>query len=798
MAALEDPNPDVREAAVVALWKQGAKARAAIPALKKAVADEDASVRNVASRALVAIIEAAAHEDLVRKAADRKLPAEERRQACRELAANNRDDEASIASLETLLAEADVKDLAAGAIKHIRARRGVGAALVRTIRGGGEQVVFSPDGTLLAGAVGREVKMWDALTGKDLLALKGFPGPIESVEFSADGKTLETASEDATVKLRDPASGQMRTLLEGHGGWIDSLEFSPDGKSLATASEDGTVKLWDAGTGRERATLTGHTGRIRDVDFSPDGKTLATQAWKGTLKLWDAATGQLRATLKAHAGRINSVVFSPDGKTLVTIGEDTAKFWDTATGQERRLLKDPPRIIWSAVFSPDGKTFITTGHLESKVWDAATGQERATLKGTVRLVSRVRFTPDGKTLITANRDGGVALWDVDTWQERATVKDAGLTRLSPDGKTLATAPDFGGIVTLRDVATGQERAALTVDTKWIKCMVFSPDSKMLATGDNQDTVKLWDVTTGKLRTTLKGHTRLAPPRPNFFSRDLFAAFSPDGNALAVASEDGAAARLWDISTGQLRATLEGCWPVAFSPDGKALATAGNVYAMKRWDVVTGKEVARSGDLQLRRAAPSRDRVYSPTGQILAVKGSERQVELRRNDSEGRVLVTFIAERSSTVHAVLSFSPSGRTLACEMDVGKGEGDRSRAIVLMEVSGDRPDSLKLKPRAVLKVEADGETGSCVQRATFSPSGKLLAAAVARKDKERGQFAEIKLWDARTDQELASVQEAQLVTSASFSPDGKFLASVGKDGTIKLWAVEVLLASARRQPE
>src|SRR6516165_5734136 len=76
IAALEDKNPDVREAAVVALWKQGVKAKAAIPVLKKALKDEDANVRAAATRALLDIDEALTHQDLVRRLSDRKLPAE--------------------------------------------------------------------------------------------------------------------------------------------------------------------------------------------------------------------------------------------------------------------------------------------------------------------------------------------------------------------------------------------------------------------------------------------------------------------------------------------------------------------------------------------------------------------------------------------------------------------------------------------------------------------------------------------------------------------------------------------------
>jgi WD40 repeat protein len=82
--------------------------------------------------------------------------------------------------------------------------------------------------------------------------------------------------------------------------------------------------------------------------------------------------------------------------------------------------------------------------------------------------------------------------------------------------------------------------------------------------------------------------------------------------------------------------------------------------------------------------------------------------------------------------------------------------------------------------------------VRAAAFSPDGRILAVAVAGKSDASG---EIKLWDARTGQELASLQDDKVVLSVTFSPDGKILASANKDGTIKLWATEVLLAPFRK---
>jgi WD40 repeat protein len=117
-----------------------------------------------------------------------------------------------------------------------------------------------------------------------------------SVVFSSDGKRIASASTDKTLKLWDAMTGRELATLNGHEDTVYCCCFSPDGSQIVSASEDQTVKLWDAATGRELATL-GNDDRVLACAFSPDARRIISNGV--VLSVWDVQQRRLLARLEA-------------------------------------------------------------------------------------------------------------------------------------------------------------------------------------------------------------------------------------------------------------------------------------------------------------------------------------------------------------------------------------------------------------------------------------------------------------------------------------------------------------------
>lgn len=480
---------------------------------------------------------------------------------------------------------------------------------------------FSPNGNLLAAANGKEIKLWNAQTGKEKLKLKDLKGTVSAVAWSPDGRTLAVASTKfgreygphlikiigiSEIKLFDVSTGKVIARLNDVGA-VNTLAFGLDGRVLLVGGvlpenkgEAAGMKIFDLHKGKVENLPTGVDYReaVDSLAVSPNGGLLAFRAGPATVKLLDTQKGTIAQTWDADSvgdaverptsrfllsvTRMLAVAFSTDGTTVSgETDQGEIKSWDQRTGELKRRLKfdqEDPSLIAA---STDGKSFAEVSEEKLLLWDATSDAKKTISLAGQEPATALALSANGQTLALANRSGVTLLSPTAEVLKKLVVQEGVVSRMafSPDAQQLAGADQFGN-VRIWNLASATIEKTLTTQAD-ITAMVFAPNGQTLAIADRDNTIVIWNL-----------QSSLAQGR--FQKQDAAInalAFAPNGQWLASGSDDRTIV-LWEIASGKSKRTFKGhdqtVASLAFSPDGRLLASGSGNASVVLWEVGSGK------------------------------------------------------------------------------------------------------------------------------------------------------------------------------------------------------------------
>ncbi|XP_038544278.1 apoptotic protease-activating factor 1 isoform X4 [Canis lupus familiaris] len=397
---------------------------------------------------------------------------------------------------------------------------------------------------------------------------------VKCCSWSADGTRIMVAAKNKIFLFDIHTGGLLAEIHTGHHSTIQYCDFSPQNHLAVVALSQCCVELWNMDSCLKVADCRGHLSWVHCVMFSPDGSSFLTSSDDQTIRLWE--TKKVCKNSAIVLKQEIDVVFQENEVMVLAVDNiKRLQLINGKTGQIDYLIEAQvsccclsPHLQYIAFGGEDGAVEILE-LLNNRIFQSRIGHKKT--------VRHIQFTDDGKTLISSSDDSSIQVWN---WQSeeyvflqahQETVKDF---KLLKNSKLLSWS--FDGTVKIWSIITGRIEKDFVCHQDTVLSCDISPDATKFSSTSADKTAKIWSFELLSPLHELRGHKGCV----------RCSVFSVDSTLLATGDDNGEI-RIWNVSNGELLhlcapilveegAATHGGWvtDLCFSPDSKMLVSAG--------------------------------------------------------------------------------------------------------------------------------------------------------------------------------------------------------------------------------
>uniref|UniRef100_A0A9R1SEQ4 Transducin beta like 3 n=2 Tax=Cyprinus carpio TaxID=7962 RepID=A0A9R1SEQ4_CYPCA len=490
-------------------------------------------------------------------------------------------------------------------------------------------MTFDCTSTLLAtGGCDGTIKLWDVVKQYCTHNLKGSSGVVHLVEFHPDISRLQlfSSSVDCGIRIWDLRTSKCICVLESHYSAVTSLAFSPDGQTLISSGRDKICSVWDLKKKAVKRTVPVYEA-VEGVVLLPgksdysqmgvkgEGLHFVTAGSKGVLRVWDSSSARCVFTqMLPDAPALNTEEADLDPRSLMQLlPMPRSNRLVTVTAEHNILIYQMPALTVQQQFvgynddildvkflgKDDTHIVVATNSSQLKVFELATNSCQI-LYGHTDTILSIDVFRKGSMFASCAKDKSLRLWKMDLKSGRVHCVAQGSGHSNAVGSVACSRlkkaflvsgsqdctikvwdlpdplPDVGC-----DVMLMTARLTEKAHDKDVNSVTISPNDKLLASGSQDRTAKLWSLADMSLLGVFRGH-----------SRGIWCVqFSPVDQVLATASADGSI-KIWSIQDFSCLRTFEGhdasVLKVIFVSRGTQLVSSGSDGLVKLWTIKTNE------------------------------------------------------------------------------------------------------------------------------------------------------------------------------------------------------------------